>query len=163
MAFIEPIVAAYAGAVATILIGIFAEGDKAQLENVLSNLVSFFLLLATVNMTYQVLAGLSIYMILGIIIVWRKIKDLYLLFGAKTYGAIALVILFAENGLFWISFSDILSVLEGCIVMVLSVHVIGFIYTRRNRSGRKKPSGDGKKTEGKKENRRKGKGKRGGK
>jgi len=150
MAFIEPIIAAYAGAIATILIGIFAEGDKAQIENVLSNLVSFFLLLATVSMTYQVLAGLSIYMILGIITVWRKITDLYLLFGSKTYGSIALVILFAENGLFWVSFSDIISVFEGCIIMVLIVHTIGFIYIRRNKRGQKKPSGDGKK-EGKKD------------
>ncbi|MGQ9582390.1 MAG: hypothetical protein ACUVV6_02625 [Thermoplasmatota archaeon] len=141
MALIEPIHAAYAGIVGTILIGIFAEGARAQLENVLSNMVSFILLLATTNMPEPVLLGLVVYIGLGAFIVARRIKDLYLLFGSKSYGAIGLVLLFAEQGLFGMSFGDQKGLLIAFAVSLASVHVIGFVYERvrrRPKRGRRK-------------------------
>jgi hypothetical protein len=134
MALIEFIYAAYLGVLVTILIGIFVEGQKAQLDNVLSNMSSFFILLATATMPTEVVVGLLIYLSLGIIIVYRKMKDLYLLFGSKTYGSISLVILFAENQFFgYFTFGDARSMIIGCIVVALVVHVIGYFYTHRGR------------------------------
>lgn len=158
MALLEFIYAAYIGVIITVLIGIFVEGEKAQLDNVLSNLSSFVLLLATTDMTWQLVLGLTVYLALGILIVFRKIRDLYLLFGAKSYGSISLVILFAESGLFGITFADLRTVLMGCIAVAGTVHVIGFIYRYRNRLGRK-GTPDGKKKKGT-AGRKKGRGRR---
>ena len=137
MALIEFIYAAYIGVAVTVLIGIFVEGRKAQLDNVLSNMSSFFILLATANMPVEVVVGLLVYLSLGIIIVYRKMKDLYLLFGSKTYGSISLVILFAENQFFgfipYFSFGDLRSMVIGCVIVALIVHVIGYFYTHRRR------------------------------
>jgi len=64
-------------------------------------------------------------------------KDLYLLFGSKTYGSISLVILFAENQFFgyipFFSFSDLKSMAIGCIIVAIVIHVIGYLYTHRRR------------------------------
>jgi len=137
MALIEFIYAAYIGVAVTVLIGIFVEGQKAQLDNVLSNMSSFFILLATATMPVEVIAGLLIYLSLGIVIVYRKKKDLYLLFGSKTYGSISMVILFAENQFFglipYFSFGDLRSMVVGCLIVALIVHVIGYFYTHRRR------------------------------
>jgi hypothetical protein len=137
MALIEFIYAAYIGVAVTILIGIFVEGRRAQLDNVLSNIASFFLLLATTSMPFEVAAGLVIYLGLGMFIVARKKRDLYVLFGSKTYGSISLVILAAENQFFglvpWITYVDYRSMLIGCIIVVVIVHIIGYAYTHRRR------------------------------
>jgi len=140
MALLEFIYAAYIGVIITVLIGIFVEGEKAQLDNVLSNMSSFVLLLATTDMSLTLVLGLTIYLALGVIIVFRKVRNLYLLFGAKTYGSISLVILFAESGLFGITFSDLRSVLMGCLVVAGAVHLVGFLYRYRRR-WRRKPAG----------------------
>ncbi len=135
MALIEFIYAAYIGVVVTILIGIFVEGQKAQLDNVLSNMSSFFILLATANMPLEVVVGLLVYLSLGMFIVYRKMKDLYLLFGSKTYGSISLVILFAENHFFgfipYFSFGDLRSMVTGAVIVAAMIHVIGYAYTHR--------------------------------
>lgn len=137
MALIDFIYAAYIGVVVTILIGIFVEGQRAQLENVLSNMSSFFILLATATMPVELIVALLVYLGLGILIVYRKMKDLYLLFGSKTYGSVSLVILFAENHFFgfipYFSFGDLRSMVLGCVVVAIIVHVIGFLYTHRKR------------------------------
>jgi hypothetical protein len=139
MPLIPLIQAAYITVIATILIGIFVEGRRAQLDNVLSNIISFSMLLATATMPVPVLLGMVIYLGLGILIVGRKVKDLYLLFGAKTYGSISLVVLIAENQLFgfvpWISFGDLRSLVGGCLVAVAVVHLIGYFYSNRRRRG----------------------------
>ena len=139
MALIEFIYAAYIGVAVTILIGIFVEGQKAQLDNVLSNMSSFFILLATATMPVEVVVGLMVYLGLGVLIVYRKMRDLYLLFGSKTYGSVSLVILFAENQFFgfipYFSFADLRSMVVGCIIVALIVHVIGYAYTHRRGFG----------------------------
>jgi hypothetical protein len=135
MPLIDFIYAAYIGVAVTILIGIFVEGQKAQLDNVLSNMSSFFILLATATMPNELVIALLVYLSLGVFIVYRKMKDLYLLFGSKTYGSVSLVILFAENQFFgympYFSFGDLRSLVVGCIVVAFIVHVIGYAYTHR--------------------------------
>jgi hypothetical protein len=135
MALIEFIYAAYLGVAVTILIGIFVEGQKAQLDNVLSNMSSFFILLATATMPTELVVALLIYLSLGVVIVYRKMKDLYLLFGSKTYGSVSLVILFAENQFFgfipYFGYGDLRAMVVGCIVVALIVHLIGYAYTHR--------------------------------
>ena len=144
MALIEFIYAAYMGVAVTILIGIFVEGQRAQLDNVLSNMSSFFILLATATMPVEVIVALLVYLSLGVVIVYRKMRDLYLLFGSKTYGSVSLVILFAENQFFgfipFFSFGDLRSMVAGCIVVALIVHVIGYAYTHRRGWGSRRKS-----------------------
>jgi len=139
MPLIPFIHAAYITVIGTILIGIFVEGRQAQLDNVLSNIISFSMLMATASMPLTVVFGLLVYLGLGILIVARNVKDLYLLFGAKTYGSISLVMLFAENQFFgyvpWVSFSDLRSMLLACLVAVIVVHIIGYFYTHRAKRG----------------------------
>jgi len=145
MALLQFIYAAYITVIITILIGIFVEGKKAQLDNVLSNMSSFGILLATTDMSLPLIIGLSVYLGLGIFIVYRKLRELYLLFGAKTYGSISLVILFADGGLFGITFADLRTVLMGCLVVAGAVHLIGFAYRHRQGMGRKSNAGRGRK------------------
>ncbi|MBM4248557.1 MAG: hypothetical protein FJ149_03835 [Euryarchaeota archaeon] len=137
MALIDFIYAAYIGVIVTILIGIFVEGRRAQLDNVLSNMSSFFILLATATMPVELVVALLVYLSLGILMVYLKKKDFYLLFGSKTYGSVSLVILFAENQFFgfipYFSFGDLRSMVLGCVVVAMIVHVIGFLYTHRRR------------------------------
>jgi hypothetical protein len=139
MPLIPLIHAAYVTVIATIFIGIFVEGRRAQLDNVLSNIISFSMLLATAEMPVPVVLGMVTYLGLGILIVARKVKDLYLLFGAKTYGSISLVILVAENQFFglvpWVSYGDLRSLLAGCLVAVIAVHIIGYSYSHRRKRG----------------------------
>ena len=139
MPLIPFIHAAYITVIGTILIGIFVEGRQAQLDNVLSNIISFSMIMATASMPLTVVFGLLVYLALGIFIVARKVKDLFLLFGAKTYGSISLVILFSENQFFgyvpWVSFGDLRSMLMACLVMVIVVHIIGYFYTHRSKRG----------------------------
>ena len=151
MALIDFIYAAYIGVVVTILIGIFVEGQRAQLDNVLSNMSSFFILLATATMPVELIVALLVYLSLGILIVYRKMKDLYLLFGSKTYGSVSLVILFAENHFFgfipYFNFGDLRSMVLGCVVVAIIVHIIGYLYTHRRKGwgSRRKGSGSRKK------------------
>jgi len=149
MALIGFIYAAYITVVITILIGIFVEGRKAQLDNVLSNMSSFGILLATTDMSLPLIIALSIYLGLGVFIVYRKLRDLYLLFGAKTYGSISLVILFADGGLFGISFADLRTVLTGILVVAGTVHIIGFAYRHRQGFDRRSGGGSGRKKKAK--------------
>jgi hypothetical protein len=139
MALIDFIYAAYIGVAVTILIGVFVEGQKAQLDNVLSNMSSFFILLATASMPIEVVVGLLVYLSLGVLIVYKKMRDLYLLFGSKTYGSISLVILFAENQFFgyipYFSFGDLRTMVIGSLAVALIVHVIGYAYTHRRAWG----------------------------
>lgn len=139
MPLIPLIHAAYVTVIATILIGIFVEGRRAQLDNVLSNIISFSMLLATATMPLPVVLGMVTYLGLGILIVASKVKDLYLLFGAKTYGSISLGILIAENQFFglipMVSYGDLRSLLGACLVAVMIVHFIGYLYSHRKRRG----------------------------
>jgi len=148
MPLIPLIHAAYVTVIATILIGIFVEGRRAQLDNVLSNIISFSMILATASMPVPVVLGMVTYLGLGILIVARKVKDFYLLFGAKTYGSIALVILVAENQFFglvpWVDYGDLRSLLAGCLVAVIAVHIIGYFYSHRRKRGASRRT-DGKK------------------
>ena len=86
--------AAYIGIIATILIGIFfTRDDKRNFENVLSNLVSFALLLATIQFTWLLLLFMVFYLLVGAIIAFEKLRRWFFLFGAKTYGPLALMLL----------------------------------------------------------------------
>lgn len=160
MALIDFIYAAYIGVGVTILIGIFVEGQKAQLDNVLSNMSSFFILLATANMPVEVVVGLLVYLSLGVFIVYRKHRDLYLLFGSKTYGSISLVILFAENQFFgfipYFSFGDLRSMVIGCLVVAFIIHLIGYGYTHRRGWGSRRKARKSKTVSHRRTGRRKG-------
>lgn len=94
--------AAYIAVVATILIGIFfTKDDKRNFENIVSNIVSFALLLATVQFTWLTLLIMGMYLLVGIIVAIEKMRKWFFLFGSKTYGTLALMILLVAEESAW--------------------------------------------------------------
>ena len=138
--------AAYFGIVATILIGIFfTRDDKRNFENILSNLVSFALLLATIQFTWLVLLFMGFYLFAGMIVAFEKMSKWFVLFGSKTYGPLALVLLLVYDNrlpvgfqLHEIDFPVTTIVLEkvGYIILCwftlsLACHIVGYLYWRK--------------------------------
>jgi|GEM_PF-4932157 len=148
--------AAYFGIVATILIGIFfTRDDKRNFENILSNLVSFALLLATIQFTWLVLLFMGFYLFVGMLIAVEKMSKWFFLFGSKTYGPLSLILLLVYDNrlplgfqLNAIDFPVTSVVLEnvGYIILcwfILSIacHIVGYLYWRK--PSPKKSSGKG--------------------
>jgi hypothetical protein len=138
--------AAYFGIVATILIGIFfTRDDKRNFENILSNLVSFALLLATIQFTWLLLIFMGAYLLIGMLIAVDKKTKWFFLFGSKTYGPLSLILLLVYDNrlpvgfqLHEIDFPVTTIVLEkvGYIILcwfVLSIacHIVGYLYWRK--------------------------------
>jgi hypothetical protein len=138
--------AAYFGIVATILIGIFfTRDDKRNFENILSNLVSFALLLATIQFTWLLLLFMGFYLFAGMLVAVDKKTKWFFLFGSKTYGPLSLILLLVYDNrlpvgfqLHEIDFPLTTIVLEkvGYIILFwfilsLSCHIVGYLYWRK--------------------------------
>ncbi len=120
----------------TILIyGIIVEKHYVSRSTVFSNLLSFILLLASIEISNLLLSGLAIYLILGALVMKFRIKILYPAFGARAYGSLALVLLLQGE--------KFIPGLEGkgpreafflliliWIAMTSIVHLIGYIYKK---------------------------------
>jgi hypothetical protein len=148
--------AAYFGIVATIVIGIFfTRDDKRNFENILSNLVSFALLLATIQFTWLVLSFMGFYLLVGMLIAVEKKSKWFFLFGSKTYGPLALVLLLVYDNrlpvgfqLHEIDFPVTTIVLEkvGYIllcwfVLSISCHIVGYLYWKKPSSKKSSDKG----------------------
>jgi hypothetical protein len=151
---IDTTIAAYVGVIATILIGIFfTKDDKRNFENIVSNIVSFALLLATVEFTWLALIFMAVYLIAGIFVAVEKKRKYFFLFGSKTYGSIALMILLIYDGFFGFKLAEIefpitVAKLEylgimvlGWFILALIAHATGYFYWRK--ASPKKKSTDG--------------------
>jgi len=137
--------AAYLGIVATILIGIFfTRDDKRNFENILSNLVSFALLLATIQFTWLILLFMIVYLVLGFVVAIEKNRRWFFLFGSKTYGPLALVLLLIYDNRLPVGFSlseidfpvtnavlvKVAYVLISWFLLSLLANAIGYLYWR---------------------------------
>jgi hypothetical protein len=148
---LDPVWAAYIGVVATILIGIFfTKDDKRNFENIVSNIVSFALLLVAVQFTWFTLLIMSLYLIIGVIIAIEKVKKWFFLFGSKTYGPLALMILLASDGYFgfkfatlefpitWVVLENMALILVGWAILASIAHAICYYYYKTPSAKRKK-------------------------
>jgi len=98
---LSPTLAAYIAVIATILIGIyFTRDDKHNYENIVQNVVSFAVLLATITFTPLTLIFMIIYLLVGILITVKKMRNWFFIFGSKSYGSVALIMLLASEGRF---------------------------------------------------------------
>lgn len=96
--------AAYTVVIGTILIGMFfTADDRRNFENILSNILSFAVLIATVDFPFLMLMAMVVYLLLGIHVAHRHLRKYYYLFGSKTYGPFSLVLLMATDHLFGLS------------------------------------------------------------
>lgn len=82
------------GGVGVILVyGIVIEKHYVSRATVFYNLLSFLLLLASTDIPWAVFIGLIIYLALGVVVMNFHWKRLFPVFGARTYGSLALIIL----------------------------------------------------------------------
>jgi predicted membrane protein len=128
--------AAIAGVLVIIIIGIVIEKRRVVWENVFGNVLSFILVMTTVDMSYTLAVGFSAYLILGIIVAYCKVKSLYFLFGFKTYGALSLTVLLAAYSYWGLSiavptFDNLFRFLGVWALLAVVIHLIGFLYTKR--------------------------------
>jgi len=145
MPLLDQSAAAYIAVVATIIIGIFfTKDDKRNFENIVSNIVSFVLLLATVDFPRMLLLGMSVYLIVGGAVAYYKIKDLFFLFGSKTYGSLSLMILLGSENRFGLTLPEnlftqaALELFLGWMMLAAVAHIVGFVYWNRKSPGKKK-------------------------
>lgn len=138
---------AYIGIVATIIIGIFfTRDDKRNFENILSNLVGFALLLATIQFTWLILSIMAVYLFLGLLVAIEKNRKWFFLFGSKTYGPLSLTLLLIYDnripmgfGLHEIDFPVTTAVLVriGYVLLVwilisIIVNMVSYFYWRKS-------------------------------
>jgi hypothetical protein len=125
--------AAFAGVIVIIIIGIVVEKKKVVWENVFGNIMSFLLVIGTVDMSRLLLIGFAIYLLVGIGVAYYKVKQAYFLFGFKTYGSLSLVILLASFNSMGLSATantvgNLVQIVTLWIVFTIIVHIIGFLY-----------------------------------
>ncbi len=98
--------AAYVVVAGTILIGMFfTRDDRRNIENILTNILSFAALLATIDFPTLVLVVLVAYIGLGVGVAIQKLRRYFFAFGSKTYGSLSLTLLLASDHVFGLRMS----------------------------------------------------------
>ncbi|MGA3108631.1 MAG: hypothetical protein ABSD99_04120 [Candidatus Bathyarchaeia archaeon] len=124
--------------VVDVLYGIFVEKFYVSWTSVILNAVNFIIALAAITLPTEVFIVLAIYAFLGAIAASKAAKGLYVLFGAKTYGCLMLVLSLNEFGhLGWAQYVGNMvngwfgtpsgEIVFGWIVLALIVHLMGAI------------------------------------
>lgn len=90
--------AAVGGVCVILIYGIVMEKHYVSKSTVFYNILSLLLLLASIEIPLTVLAGMILYLVIGFIIMKSHIKLLYPIFGARTYGSLALVLVLQGEG-----------------------------------------------------------------
>ncbi len=85
--------AAVGGVLVVLIFGVVVEKHYVSKSTVFYNLLSFILLLASIEISNLLLSGLIIYLVLGAAVMKLELKPLYPAFGARAYGSLALVLL----------------------------------------------------------------------
>ncbi|MBS3816546.1 MAG: hypothetical protein KGY76_03165 [Candidatus Thermoplasmatota archaeon] len=124
------------GGVAVILVfGIVVEKHYVSRSTVFYNLLSFILLLASIEISMLLLSGLIIYLVLGFIVMKLHLRILFPAFGARAYGSLALVLLL--EGKKYIPGLEGRGLYETFFLLILLwiattaiVHLIGYLYKR---------------------------------
>ena len=128
--------AAFAGVIVVIILGIVIERKKVGWENVFGNVLSFIILLSTIDMKLILFLGLLGYLLLGIVIAYYKVSVAYPLFGFKTYGALSLVLLLASLGYWGLSLTaetsyNFFRLLVSWFIVAIIVHIICYIFHKK--------------------------------
>lgn len=126
---------AFLGVIVIIILGIVVEKKKVVWENVFGNIMSFILVMASIDMSIFLTIGFLVYLILGIAAVYYKANRFYFLFGFKTYGALSMTLLLAAEGYFGMSvvtttMNSIVRFLAVWVALAVVINIIGFIYSR---------------------------------
>ena len=127
--------AAVGGVLVILTFGIVVEKHYVSRSTVFYNLLSFILLLASIEISYLLLSGLIIYLFLGAVVMKLKIKPLFPAFGARAYGSLALVLLLEgrkflpgiEGRGIYETFGLLLVL---WIVVTAFVHLLGYLYKK---------------------------------
>jgi len=127
--------AAVGGVIVILTFGIVVEKHYVSRSTVFYNLLSFILLLASIEISYLLLSGLIIYLVLGAVVMKLKLKPLFPAFGARAYGSLALVLLL--EGRKFIPGIERRGIYEtfGLLVMLwilvtVIVHILGHLYKK---------------------------------
>ncbi len=129
--------AALGGVLVILIYGIVVEKHYVSRATVFYNILSFLLLLASIDIPWLLFILLLVYLLLGMIVMRLHVKQLFPLFGARTYGALALVLILEGNkfipGLggrdFW---EMILILILYWAVTALLVHLLGYLYKKHS-------------------------------
>jgi len=127
--------AAVGGILVILTFGIVVEKHYVSRSTVFYNLLSFLLLLASIEISYLLLSGLIIYLVMGAVVMKLKVKFLYPAFGARAYGSLALVLLLegrkfipgVEGRGIYETFGLLLLL---WIVVTTLVHLLGHLYKK---------------------------------
>lgn len=135
--------AAFAAVLVILIIGIMTEKNSVAWANVFGNVLSMIILLGIIELSMLMMAGLILYLALGLLAIYFKLKPLYTLFGYKTYGSLSLVILLASQEVFGLTLdtqtqeSFQLFVLYWAAI-ALVVHLISYMHAPKKRKKKKK-------------------------
>lgn len=127
--------AAVGGVCVILVYGIIVEKHYVSRSTVFYNILSLLLLLASIRLPNIVLAGMIIYLILGLVVMKLHLKILFPVFGAKTYGALALVLILQGEGFIpYLGGRDIVEtftiLVVFWIVTALAVNLLGYLYKK---------------------------------
>ncbi len=127
--------AALGGVIVILVFGIVVEKHYVSRSTVFYNLLSFILLLASIEISYLLLSGLILYLVLGALVMKLHLKRLFPAFGARAYGSLALVLLL--EGRKFIPGLEGRGIYETFVLLVLlwivvtsGVYFIGYLYKK---------------------------------
>ncbi|MBD6955520.1 MAG: hypothetical protein ACPLVI_06530 [Thermoplasmata archaeon] len=126
MYFLDPFQAGVASSLVVILYGIFYERRIPSSTSVLFNLMSFLVLLASIDLVPLVFLFLLLYVILGYVIIKAKIKSLYFIFGSKSFGSLMFVLILGSHNYFFGIYTPF-SVTVSWIIVAAVVHLISYL------------------------------------
>jgi hypothetical protein len=127
---------AFIGVVVLIIIGIVAEKKKVVWETAFANVISFLLVLGSVDLGIPLTIAFLVYMITGLAVIYYKLRAAYFLFGFKTYGAFSLTLLLAslgyyELGITAVTFDQLFKFVGVWATITMVIYFLGFLYSLR--------------------------------
>ncbi|MFO7792977.1 MAG: hypothetical protein R6W73_08385 [Candidatus Saliniplasma sp.] len=127
--------AAVGGVCVILIYGIVVEKHYVSKSTVFYNILSLLLLLASIELPLAVLAGMILYLIVGFLVMKLHIKLLFPVFGARTYGSLALVLILQGEGFIpYLVGRDLTGTFTILVIfwiaVALLVYLIGYLYKK---------------------------------
>ena len=135
MPLLTPFQAAVGGVCVILTYGIVMEKHYVSKSTVFYNILSLLLLLASIELPMTVLAGMILYLITGYLVMKLHIKVLFPVFGARTYGSLALVLVLQGEGFIpYLGGRDLASTMIILVIFWIAaavlVNLIGYLYSK---------------------------------
>jgi hypothetical protein len=141
MQILTPLQGEMLSALGAIVLGILMEKHYVSWWSVAANVFTTFTMFATLDLGADLAILAAVYLILGGLTAWKDWKAVYVLFGSKTYGSLALTL-----GMLDIPFTrewlistastfgfptqtELTLALFGWLLIGIIVHIIGEVYT----------------------------------